>query len=359
MDKRRFNLKMAFYAMTMLTFFVSCNKDDAPAIEVVIPNEYIYVLNSGLDRSNNTSLTMYDVEKGVSTQYVFESQNKGRRLGDTGQDILVYGSKMYIAMFGESTIEVTDLEAKSINQIKTVGQVRNFEAYGGKLYAIYFNGYVARIDTASLVVEATVKVGRNPEQLAAANGKLYVANSGGLDFASETGYDKTVSVIDIAAFTVEQTIEVGINPCDMIADKNGNVYVVSMGNYMNIPTTIQKIDGRTGSVSVVTGFNGSYLTAVGDTLYTIHLQYDANWNQTIAYYAYDMASNTLISDNFVGNTTIANPFKISSDAVSGDIYILSSDYINDGDVYIFNQSHQFVGQFEAGLNPIKAVKIVR
>jgi YVTN family beta-propeller protein len=298
------------------------------------------------------------VENETVTQHFFESQNK-RRLGDTGQDIIVYGDKLYIAMFGESTIEVTDLEAKEIKQIKTEGQPRNFEAYGGKIYVTYFNGYVARIDTSSLVVEATVKVGRNPEQLAVSNGKLFVANSGGLDFNTETGYDKTVSVIDIATFTEERKIEVGINPCDVVADNSGNVYVVSMGNYMDIPTVIQKINATTGAVTVMTDFNGSYLTATGNTLYTIHLEYDAFWNQTVTYYAYDMANNLVLSNHFIGDTTIDNPFKVCSDVASGDVFITSSDYISDGDVYVFDKTGQFMRKFEAGLNPIKAVKIKR
>ena len=36
----------------------------------------------------------------------------GMGLGDTAQDMIVYGDKMYIAVYGESTIEVTDLKAK-------------------------------------------------------------------------------------------------------------------------------------------------------------------------------------------------------------------------------------------------------
>lgn len=345
------------FAAMALTFFSGCKDEDDPAEEIDLPSEYIYVLNCGLDGHNNASLTLYDVEKGTATQHFFESQN-GRRLGDTGQDILVYGSRIYISMFGESTIEVTDLEANSVKPIRTDGQPRYLTAYGGKIYVTCFNGYVARIDTVSLAVEATVKVGRNPEQLAVANGKLYVANSGGLDWDTETGYDHTVSVIDIATFTETEKIEVMINPCDVVSDDRGSVYVVSVGNYMDIPNTVQKINTSTGEVSVMTDFNGTYITATNNTLYTIHSQYDANWNEMITFYAYDMTGNKVLSNHFTGDTQINRPFKISSDAVSGDVYITTSDYINVGDVYIFDKSNQFIGKFEAGLNPMKAVKII-
>ena len=125
----------------------------------------LYFLNSGNMGNNNSSLYMYDIEKDEVVPDYFLAQN-GRGLGDTAQDMIVYGDKMYIAVYGESTIEVTDLKAKSIKQVKTEGQPRYMISEGGKVYISYYNGYVARLDTASLEVEAKVKVGRNPEQLA-------------------------------------------------------------------------------------------------------------------------------------------------------------------------------------------------
>ena len=355
---KRFNLMCVFCATMVLPLFTACKGEDEPVEEPVIPSEYLYVLNNGRYGSNNASLTLYDVEKGTATQGFFEKQN-GRRLGDTGQDLIVYGSKMYIAMFGESTIEVTDLEAKSLKQIKTEGQPRYMAAHGGKVYVTYFNGYVARIDTSTLAVEAKTQVGRNPEQLAAANGKLYVANSGGLDFNTETGYDKTVSVVDIASFSETRKIQVVVNPCDVIYDKNSHIYVVSNGNYMDIPNVLQKINVNTGEVSTVTAINATYMATVGTKLYAIHSQYDSNWNQVISFYVYDMANNTRISENFIGAAKVDFPYKISTDEESGEIYITSSDWINDGDVYIFDKANQFVGKFEAGLTPMKVVKIKR
>ena len=63
---------------------------------------------------------MYDIEKDEVVPDYFLAQN-GRGLGDTAQDMIVYGDKMYIAVYGESTIEVTDLKAKSIKQVKQRG----------------------------------------------------------------------------------------------------------------------------------------------------------------------------------------------------------------------------------------------
>jgi hypothetical protein len=349
-------LKLAMWGMIVALSFSSCEKDeDKEEVKAEELKDYIYVLNSGLMGQNNASLTMYNVETGVATEGYFEEQN-GRKLGDTGQDILVYGSKIYISMSGESTIEVTDLNAKSIKQIKTDGEPRYFTSYEGKIYVTYFNGYVARIDTASFAVETT-RVGRNPEQLAVANRKLYVANSGGLDWDKEIGYDKTVSVIDIASFTETKKLDVAINPCNIVVDKQENVYVVSKGNYADVPVTLQKIDSRADAVSAL-DVKGVNITILGDTLYMIYTGYDENWNPKNNYYLYNVIDNRSVSDNFVGNTVFsADPYQISSDKASDEIYIMTSDYISTGDVYVFDKDVKFSYRFEAGLNPMKAVKI--
>lgn len=267
MKKRNFIYVSALCALMSFSF-TSCGDDEDPIPEIpeqpdhekpepeqpVVDESFmaLYFLNSGKMGSNNASLYMYDVDKEEVVPDYFLAQN-GRGLGDTAQDIVVYGDKMYITVSGENTIEVTDLHAKSIKQIKVDQQPRYLAMDGGKVYISYFNGEVARLDTASLEVDATVKVGRNPEQMAVANGKLFVANSGGMDYNTEVGYDKTVSVVDLASFTETTKVEVVLNPTRIVADEQGAVYVISMGDYMAVPNTLQKIDAETLEVSVVEG----------------------------------------------------------------------------------------------------------
>jgi hypothetical protein len=336
---------------------MSCSHDDGPEEEPYIPSEYYYVLNSGNDGSNNASLTLYDVKEGTAVQEFFYAQNN-RKLGDTGQDIIAYGNKIYIAVYGESTIEVTDPEAKSIKQIKTEGQPRHFTTHGGKVYVTYYNGYVAKIDTTSLTVEAKTQVGRNPDELVVANGKLYVANSGGLDFATETGYDKTVSVIDLATFTETKKIEVIINPEKMETDHNGGVYVISNGNYNMgtppIPNTLQRIDTHTDEVTVID--QATMMTLSNGILYYIYSPWGAS---EINYYTYHTATQSRQSDHFIGQTTIASPFQINYDDTCEQLFITTSDYTNDGDVYVFDQANNFKTKFEAGLNPMKVIYVKR
>lgn len=354
---RNFFYLIALCMVVILPFFTSCNDDDDPAEAPVIPSEYIYVLNSGSMNNNNASLSLYNLKDSTVTRNIFEVQNK-RRLGDSGQDMIVYGGKMYIAMYTESTIEVVDLEAMPIEQIKTEGQPRALVANDGKVYVTYFNGYVARIDTASLTVETKVQVGRNPERMAVANNKLYVANSGGMDYGTEIGYDKTVSVIDIASFTETKKIEVIINPDNVVSDNNNSVYVISKGNYNMgnppVPNTLQRIDTNTDEVSVIG--NATIMTIAGNVLYYVYSQWGAA-GEEISYYAYDTMSRSVISENFIGDTEISGVYQINYDATYEHLFITTSDYNNNGDVYVFDKDNKFVNKFEVGLNPMKAVYV--
>jgi len=95
-------LSSAFTAL-----FSSCDsKSDNPPVNPAISTG-VYVLNEGQFQSNNASLTYYDMTTSTANSDVFTAKNN-RGLGDTGQDILKYGSKIYIAVYKSSLIEVVD-----------------------------------------------------------------------------------------------------------------------------------------------------------------------------------------------------------------------------------------------------------
>ena len=97
-----FLLTAAFTAL-----FSSCDSNsDSPQVNPAISTG-VYVLNEGQYQSNNASLTYYDLTTSTVTGDVFTVKNN-RGLGDTGQDVLKYGSKVYIAIFKSSLIEVLD-----------------------------------------------------------------------------------------------------------------------------------------------------------------------------------------------------------------------------------------------------------
>jgi len=348
--------KKLFLLCVFLLLLSACNKDEEPNPEPKeIKQTGVYILNSGSMGNNNATLDYYNVETRTLQTDIFASN--GRGLGDTGQSVLLYGAKIYIAVSGSSTIEITDLSGKSIKQLDvkdTSGAPRSpryLTHHQDKVYVTLFDGYVACIDTSALAIEKEIKVGDNPEQIVTANNKLYVANSGGMNFPN---YGTTVSVINLQSFTVTKTLEVGENPQYLTTDSLGNtVYLISTGDYSPGSNILQRIDTQTDIVTKIEGLNASWMSmGTGDKLYIISTEYDELWNMTAKYYVYDSQSDKLLGEFITDGTTIPNPYHISADRVNGFIYIGSSDYVSRGDMYIYSSEGKFLHQFGvSGINP--------
>lgn len=317
----------------------------------------VFILNGGKLGSNNANLAYYGLESNTLSSNIFEYIN-GKKLGDVAQDIIQYGSNTYVAVYGSGVIYVLDKKGKIKTEINPTQngqkqQPRGFTTHAGKVYVTLYDGYLAKIDTTSFEIEAKVKVGRNPEYVRVANNKLFVANSGGMDYNTALGYDKTVSVVDIATFSAESPINVIINPDKMAVDSDGDIYVISNGNYGNIPNTLQKIDSKTGVVTVLP-INATWMSMNNDKLYYIYSQYDAAWNQTLTYGVYDAKNDKLLTDKFITDgTKVEKPYSITADPTTGNVYIGTSDNKTNGDMYIFNQDGKLISSFDTkGLNPI-------
>lgn len=346
-------IKKAFFFGVVAMFVACSNETDDLQIPVGGNSSSVcYVLNSGDWGSGNSSLTKYDLETGVVVQNFFEYQN-GRCLGNMANDMLVYGSKMYIAVSGESTVEITSLDAKSIKQIKCSGQPRYLASDGGNVYVTYYDGNVARIDTATLEVDAMVGVGRNPEQLAVHAGRLYVANSGGMDYNTELGYDRTVSVVDLATFTEVGKIDVVCNPAVVVPCSNG-VFVASYGNYYDIPSTLQFISSDGGVAVVEECSNMTELCYNDGRLYGFFSLYDENWNAAITYISYGVEDKTVDSP-WIKELFLPVPYMVC--AAGEYVCVTSSDYMNDGDTYLYDTDGMLAHTIPSGLNPVKAVVV--
>lgn len=314
----------------------------------------LYVLNSGKDGNNNAALAYWDASTGALSADVFRDAN-GKKLGDTGNDMVIYGKKMYIAVTGSSILFVTDLNGKLIKEIMVEGESanlspRNMAMGGGKVYVSYMEGYLGAIDTADFSVKK-VKVGPMPEGVAYANKKVYVANSDGYNY--EGGYGKTVSVVDAATFTVTKTLDVAANPQTLHVVSDEKVYLIALGNYSDVPARLQMINTNTDAVTDVPDVEPTNMAiGKGGVAYILSNEYDENWNALSRYYIYDTAKDKITGD-LVSSADIRNGYSIFTDKISGDIYIGTSDYISNGDVYVLSAKGEIKLKFDTGgLNPI-------
>ena len=279
-------------------------------------------------------------------------------MGDTANDMDIYGGKLYVVVNVSSTVEVIDLHTGlSVGQVSFVAedgssrQPRAVAFDGGKAYVCSYDGTVARIDTASLQVEALAEVGRNPEDLCVQDGKLYVSNSGGLDWEG-IGVDRTVSVVDLDAFREVKQIEVGPNPGKILAGQAHTVWVATYGgNIEEGDYHLVKINAQTDAVEAV------YDEPVMDFAIDYNLAYLYNYDyhtSRSSVKVFDLASGKVAREQFITDgTKIERPYAIAVNPYSGNVYITEAyNYQVEGDLLCFAPDGKLMFRLNGvGLNP--------
>jgi YVTN family beta-propeller protein len=359
-------LNYFFIASALITLLASCHKDkiipksDTPTAE----RAGLYILNQGGFRSNNSTLTFYNYTTKLLTADFYSSVN-GSPLGDTGNDVEIYGSKMYIVVNFSSVVDVVNAKTgKLIKQDSLVNSAikgpagararepRSIAFYKNNAFITSYDGTVAVMDTTTLTISKYITVGRNPEQLVVANGKLYVANSGGL---SSTGvFDNTVSVIDLNTLTETKKITVTANPVSIAADAYNNVYVVSLGDYDKIAGGLTVIDSKTDVVKSKPAASVGYIipiTVSGDFVYYLTA------DNKIA--VYNAKTQTAVQANFITDgTIITTPFAIAADPTTGEVFITDAkDYSSNGTLYAFDKTGKKEYSITTGINPGKVILV--
>ena len=336
--------------------FASCSDNEKPIDIDPTNNKTVLILSEGSFNENNSTLAKYDIETGTYIKDYFVKVNN-RGLGSLGNDLLLYGSKLYIVMNASGTIEVIDkLTGKSIRQIpmklenKTSKLPRQIIAHSGKVYVTSTDDTVTRIDTITLEQDASITVGLDPEGLEISNNKIYVANSGGYSI----GFNNTVSVIDIASFRVEEEIVVGVNPMNLGKDNRGNIYLSTLGDYFQIPGVFQKISSI-GDVTTIEEITTPGKFVIYDNkAYIIQGSYGNPYKVIV----YDCLTEQVISDNFITDSTeIDIIHSIDVDVNSGDIFIMESDYVTPGTIYCFSKEGKLQYKIPSiGINPTAVIR---
>jgi hypothetical protein len=351
-------IKLPLIAIALAASAVSCKKDDKPVPVTPKVTTGVYVLSEGSFNANNTTLTYYNFSNSTPVTDFYQNVN-GSGLGDTGNDMIIYGSKMYIVMNVSSYLEVADastaMSLKKIDLKNSASQPRTprfVVAHKNKVFVSSWDGTVAVIDTAALTIDKFVTVGANPEQMVVSGDNLYVANSGGIT----PGYDSTVSIINLNSFTETSKITVGTNPTAITADDAGNLYVGCTGDYGSIRAKLVKVNTATNTVT------GSADTAIGKIHFFNGLLYvtggylGSSNVRTLNTTDFSASSANFVTDG----TAITLPYALNIDEVTGDVYVGDAkDYVSSGEVFCFDHTgkKKFSFSVAPGLNPNTVVFI--
>ena len=351
----------------------SCSDDnDGPETYLQEYSTGAYVVNSGNMRNKiESSLTAIDYASSTATQGVFKAAN-GRTLGNTANDGIVYGNKIYLAVDQSNTIEVIDKKTKqSIKQIKTTDLLGNAEgadprhiiADGGKVYFTTYGGYVAAVDTTDFALQKKWQVGSYPEGLVIGKGNLYVANS---NYGAGGG---NISCINLSNDNVETKNIEGVNNPTSIYYAAGLLYVLDNQYYdasfnaygENSLRTVEFAQGTSQKVAdgnyaacVTTGAATTARTSVEKVrphFFVLNAPYGGTPSVSVFVAGITQPQPMTLSEMPV------SPCGIFADPLNGHIFVLSyrlgdsgyADYNGNGYVVEYDSAGQKLHEYETGV----------
>lgn len=349
----------------------SCDPaEDYPETYLQVYSTGAYVVNSGNMYSKiESSLTAIDYASSTATQNVFKTAN-GRPLGDTANDGIVYGNKIYLAVDQSNTIEVIDKKTKrSIKQIKTTDLLGNAEgveprhiiADGGKVYFTTYGGYVAAVDTINFALADKYKVGSCPEGLVIGGSNLYVANS---NYGKGGG---NISCIDLSSKKVETKNIEGVNNPTSIYYASNVLYVLDNPVYGPAPDYAATGENALRAVSFTEGKSQK----VADGNYAVCVTPGATTRMAVVrpyFYVLNapFGGTSSVSVLVAGSTQVqtmtlsempVSPCGIFADPLNGHIFVLSykmgdngyADYNGNGHVVEYDSAGQKQHEYETGV----------
>ena len=348
----------------------------------VVKSEIVgmYLLNEGNMGSNKSTLDYLDLSGNEPTVhylrniYSERNPNTVMMLGDVGNDIQIYGSRLWLVINCSNKVEV----AQSSNAIR-IGKVdipncryvtfsdryAYVSPYVGAVYSTSTSplGSVYKVDTLSLAKVDSCSVGYQPEEMAIIGDKLYVANSGGYQGMTGQGYESTLSVIDLDRMQETEKIVVAPNLHRVRKDKYDQLWVTSRGNYMESESKIYWLGkGADGKMQVVGHLDQpvSDLCIVGDSLYFYGSQYnEVTMKNTITYGIINVRTHKIVSTSLSDSQEIQKirmPYGIIVNPIHRDFYLMDAkNYVSSGELLHFLPDGTFDWKVKTGDIPAHAV----
>ena len=351
---------------------MSCRGDDIifPAEYEVLPMESrewssfaqnepigMYLLNEGNMGSNKATIDYLDFSKGIYIRNIYGERNPNviKELGDVGNDIQVYGNRLYAVINCSHKVEVMDLHScRRIGQID-IPNCRYIRFHGDKAYISSYVGPVSidpnaqlgaifEVDTATLHITRHVTVGYQPEEFEIIDNYLYVANSGGY---RAPDYDSTVSVVDLTDFRQVQKIPVCVNPHRVRKDQYNRLWITSRGDHKEVSQQLVCFQPLHPTLYTLHHISPSEMVIIGDSMY----YYGAHWSDEtmsnqITYGVLNIQNSlpfregagvgsSLITDKTEQNIKI--PYGIQVNPYNGDIYITDAkNYVSSGQLHCYS-----------------------
>ena len=375
---------LLYIILALLTLLSGCRTDDIIIYsededigKEAIASEVIgmYVLNEGNMGSNKCTLDFLDLSDSTihyqRNIYAERNPNEVKELGDVGNDIQIYGSRLWMVINCSNKVQVCRAsDAVKIGKVD-IPNCRYVTFDGGYAYVSSYVGPVAsgsnaprgrvyKVDTLTLQKVDSVVVGYQPEEMVAYHGKLYVANSGGYNFPD---YDSTISVVDLITMREERQIEVAMNLHHLRLDNHGQLWVTSRGDYYGTTSNLFYLQAddngqmqRMGQMDVEV----SDMCLVGDSLYFYGVGYnEVTKENTRSFGIVDVSRHQVVATSLSDAPQLQSmrmPYGIIVHPQNRDFYLMDAkNYVSSGELLHFHADGTFDYKVRTGDIPAHAV----
>ena len=339
----------------------------------------MYVLNEGNMGSNKCTLDFLDLSDTIihyrRNIYSERNPNEVKELGDVGNDIQIYGSRLWMVINCSNKVEVCRAkDAVKIGKVD-IPNCRYVTFDGGYAYVSSYVGPVAvgsnaprgrvyKVDTLTLQKVDSVVVGYQPEEMAVVDGKLYVANSGGY-IAPQ--YDRTISVIDLATMSEERQINVAINLHHLRLDGRGQLCVTSRGDYYGTTSNLFYLQADANGQMQVAGkmdVEVSDICLVGDSLYFYGVGYnEVTKENTRSFGIVDVSRHQVVTTSLSDAPELQKmrmPYGIIVHPTNRDFYLMDAkNYVSSGELLHFLADGTFDYKVRTGDIPAHAAFLLK
>jgi DNA-binding beta-propeller fold protein YncE len=325
--------------LAAVTFsFMACTKGDEKPESAYASG--VFIVCEGPFGSGTGTMSYYN--RADSTRGdIFGAANGGAAIGNVLQSYTVFNNVGYLMANNANKMITVDPKTFAVTGTYDTGFIFPRYALGIDANRVYvscygkdgLDGSIKLFDVSAKKVSRTIPTGKGANKMILVNGKIWVVNDGGTNTNFKLARDSSVVIINTAADTViEKRIRVGAGPNSVVADNNGNVWVLCAGyDYIKPDGKLYQIRNETvvDSFSLPTGASGLTLDNSKTTLYFLA----DNKVYTKDPLNFDKKAPSV----FLQNTAFTYLYGLGVDPKTGYLYVADAkSFTTGGEIYVYD-----------------------
>lgn len=327
------------YAVFLLAVIMlsSCDKknDNPDNIIDIRPGNGVFLLHEGGFNQLNASLGFQNYSTQEPQLNLYQQAN-GKALGDVFQSMTILGNDGFLVLNNSRTIERIDLKTIDLKSSLSLAHaprvllpVSTDRAYISTIFSPWL--LVADLDPLNIV--DSIYLGHWSEEMLILQDQVWVAAS---------NHDQ-IYQINPTNHAITDSITVGYGASHLALDMDGRIWVMCIGNFVDIPASIHVVDPVTGSLVKSMVFSQSEfpskLQIAGDKVFYLNGGLHRLSNQ----------DNTLSVTPFIAGFSY---YGYRIDPSDGRIWMADPvDFQQKGKIDVFAPDGLFIRSYSAGIVP--------